>query len=198
MHPRLALAAAALLATGALLALPAAGDAPTACPAPSVTGALQDDGGSGGDAGDARSGAVPLAHDGWWWGTLDAPLEYGMEDAHDWFAVQVPEGPRDVTIQVIAGTDQVAPPDTVVIIYYLAMWRAGDDEVAVADTISYLPEFTFPTPGPGAYHLHVTSQSLLWGEVCAASGASLDGPGVVPQLLQGYGVRFACAPACMP
>lgn len=64
-----------------------------------TTKTLQDDADAGQDAGDAPDEAVPLVHDGYYWGWVD-PVERDAADREDWYAVELPGDGRPVMFRI--------------------------------------------------------------------------------------------------
>ncbi|HEV8361393.1 MAG TPA: hypothetical protein VGR28_13165 [Candidatus Thermoplasmatota archaeon] len=189
----------AALAIAASVALPM-GIAGVACPAADPLKLVQNDAGSGRDAGDTPAGAVPVGADGWQWGFVEGPapaLESGLEDLHDWFYADVPPGPHDVTTRVVAQVnhDFFNDANQVVLLFWLEVFHEGEASPFYEAAVWY-PPFTFQADGERVL-LHVYFVPLLIQPLCQGQEA---GPAVapLPPEAQTYGAFFACAPLCNP
>jgi len=197
MEARRVLALAALLVGGGL-AVPAVATPPApACPVQTMTGFLQNDAGSGRDAGDVRDGAVPLLHEEWSWGNLDPPLAYGFQDLQDWFTLDVPQGERNITVKVVFLPNYYYGDDAVPVFYSLDVWRAGQ-EFPVHETISYLPPTSFQEVGGERLWLRVYEVPLSIASPCLpGSGLPMPSTGLLPADIGAYGLLVRCNPACL-
>lgn len=183
--------ALALLLAMASMAQPGPAQA-SPCPAGSPTAVLQNDNDSGRDAGQGPSGAVAVQRDGLFWGSLDPPAQLGLNDIRDWFVVDVPEGARDISVEVKSLGKALFPTMGWPLVYWLEVWR-GD--VSVAFRGSWEPPVSFASPGGERLFLEVYIVPLAWEEPCSPADAA-PGLGALPAQPQLYRVRFECQPAC--
>lgn len=186
-----ALLAAALLALPAL-ALPWPAQA-LACPLAPPSALLQNDAGSGRDAGAGEMGAVPLRRDGFFWGSLDPPVQHGFSDISDWYVVDVPPGARAITVEIKSLGKVLAPGASWPLVYWLEVFRPGVGAVAFRG--SWEAPVSFESPGGERLWLVVYLAPLVWDEACSPAGGGA-GLGALPGEPQLYRARFECAPAC--
>ena len=165
-----------------------------ACPSGPPLALVQNDAGSGRDAGDLLEEALPLPGEGYFWGSLDPPLQVGLQDQHDWYRLDVPAGARNITVEVKSLGKVLNPGGGWPFVYWLEVFRA--EEVPVAFLGSWEAPFTFASPGGETLHVDLYIVPLMWDEACAT--APWSGPAVpaLPAEPQLYRVLVACAPAC--
>lgn len=166
------------------------------CPVAGPTKFVQNDAGSGRDAGDARDDAVSVGADGWQWGFVDGPsYEGGFQDISDWFSADIPPGPHDVTVRLAPLVNHLLFEDGDVVPYYvwLEVYRDGAASTFY-DAAIWDPPFTFQADGERIL-LHVYIGSVLNEPLCEAAPAPAAVAPLPPEA-QTYGTLFACSPAC--
>lgn len=191
---RTARALALLLALAALPAAAGLGACQPAAPFDALR-ALQDDAGSGRDAGDCDALAVPLRHDGYHWGTLDPPLPQEGLDANDWYAIHFERG-QAVMASVAVNVNSTVPYMLLAHVpTRLEVWPPGAAS-AVGATTSCAGAVRFDS-SPGVWRLRVAASPLPGTGPCAPSAPDYPPPPLEPaQARQSYGVYFGCNPHC--
>lgn len=173
----------------AAAALPAA-----ACPVGPPLAAVQNDAGSGRDAGSDLAHAVSLAGDGYFWGTMDAPLQTGFQDWDDLFVAHVPEGARDITVEVKSLGKLLDPDSSWPFVYWLEVFRPGVGSVAFRG--SWEDPIAFPSPGGETLLVDVYIVPLMWQDLCAQQDWAGPQVAALPAEPQMYRALFTCAPTC--
>jgi hypothetical protein len=158
---------------------------------------VQNDVGSGQDAGDAPEGAVALAHEGWSFGALTIPVNDTVEDISDWFVLDVPPGPRTVTFdgQNVANL-LLGMGNTVPLILYYEIWREGEASPAL-EFASWAQPAAFGSPGDERLRVHVYPSPLLLFDGCTQVVPVPVALGLLPDPAQTYGFLADCAPDCL-
>lgn len=180
-----------------LAALPPLAAAVTGAPCPvgPPLAVLQNDAGSGRDAGSDVAHAVALGQDGHFWGTMDAPLQTGVQDEDDLYVAVVPPGPRDVTVEIKSIGKLLDPESSWPFVYWLEVFRAGAAPPAFLG--SWEDPITFASPGGETLLVDIYLVPLLWEDLCAPqppwAGPQAPALPAEPQL---YRALFDCDPDC--
>jgi hypothetical protein len=188
--------ALALVAMGLVAALPTASPDGVECVG-SPLRLIQDDAGSGQDAGDAPSGAVTVGAEGWNFGALTVPMNDTVEDISDWFILDVPAGPRTITFdgQNVANL-MLGMGNTVPLILYYEIWQAGGASPAL-EFASWAQPMALSSPGGERLSLHVYPSPLLLVQGCATVVPIPLSVGLMPDAAQTYGALIDCNPDCL-
>lgn len=189
----------AVAALTMLLAPPAASGDPALCGALAAPRALQDDGGSGQDAGDERAWAVALRTDGYVWGSLEPPGQYGAADLSDWYFAHVPPGERRVTVGAFMydhslGTAALSEAlSGTPLAFRLEVWEPGAAEPR--HWLANGTNLTLPSTTGGTWYILIYIPPLA-GQALCASAPPPPGSGVMRRETQAYGMYFGCDPIC--
>lgn len=194
--------AAAGLALALLLAalpLPPAASEPALCSAfatavPPAHAVLQDDAGSGTDAGDALAAAMPLGFEGYVLGYLDPAVGHDAADTEDWYGVELPGAGEVVSVGMTWDYASVVPGYQV-----LAQVYAPGGQLVFTTGSAEEPR-NFTNHVAGWWHIRVFHTPLadappLQGP-CASVPAS-PGLEVPARNAQNYGMYFGCHPHCL-